>query len=269
MEDAQTSYGGLPAHNSRSQPDLEPRPLENGLHVLPLSQAGLEVEPTRLRDVLTSSEDDNRTTRTEHSQGSHRSKRLFGLRARTFWICLITFGLLVIAIASGASVGASRRSANSAAPTTISTTNLPTATSPPISSVNVTATTTTSAPIASATSGGCKNGTFYFTTNRTPFQEYCDTDFSVGPPDSTAADWNSLGNVATFEGCMDLCAFDRSQGIKKDVDGQCLSITWNPNRQVCYLKNNTVLIGSFNSTNGTAFVVPRVAIGLFSASITG
>ena len=276
MENTRGGYGGLPVHDSHSQPGLEPRPFENGLYVLPPNQAGLEVKPTGLHHHLILSRDDEKMARMEYSQETHRSNRLFGLSARTFWICLVTFGLVVIAIAVGAGVGASKRLTNSAtsvAPTATNTTSLSTTSPPLISTTDATATTTTSAPAATATTNGCKNGTTYLTTNNTPFQEYCDTDFRGGALfNSTAADWNYLQNVGTFEGCMELCAFDRSQGLITGVDGQCLSVTWVSTAQHfgdCWMKNNTVQIGSFNQTIGTAYVVPKANVGLDSAWITG
>jgi len=246
-------YGELLVHDPRNQAGLEVRPFNDGLQVAPPDPAGLEVRPGH---GLILCRDDEKMVKSEFSQTAHRPRKCCGMSAKTFWIVLVVLVLVVIAIAVGAGVGASKHSASST-------------TSPP-----PTSTTTTNSASATPDTGGCKDGTTYISSNNTPFKEVCNTDFSVSKSYNTsAADWNSISNVATFHGCMDACALDRSQGLViADVTGTCLSVTWVSSPGSfgdCYMKNMTALIGSSNKTAQMMHAVPRAQMGLQSANIIG
>ena len=254
-------YSESPVYNLRNQAGLEVRPLDDRLQAVPQDPAGLEVRPGR---GLILSQDDEKMVTSEFSQPKHQPRKYCGMSAKTSVIVLVVLVLVVVAVAVGAGIGASKHSASSTTsppPTSISTTTL----LPP------TSTTTTDSASATPDPGVCKNGTTYTSSNNTPFEQVCDTDFMVGKAHNTSAtDWNSITNVATFQGCMDACALDRSQGIVvADVVGTCLSITWASKPGDCYMKNATALIGSSNKTAQMMHAVPRAQAGLQSANIVG
>ncbi|MCJ1383991.1 hypothetical protein MMC17_007106 [Xylographa soralifera] len=259
------------------------KPFENAPEVALPDPAGLEVEPGSA-PIL--SRDDEKMMESERfGQTAYRRRTYCGLGAKVIWILAIVLVLVVIAVAVGAGVGVSKHSASSTGPIPSSTGLISSSTGPISSPPAETATTnvplstpptpTTSGGLASATAatGGCQNGTTYISSNNTPFIEFCNTDFGVGETyNNTAADWDSVSNIATFASCMDICAIYRSNDITSDVDGTCLSVTWVSGASDfggCFMKNTTAMVANGNSTAQMMHALPHDAIGLQSANIVG
>ena len=213
----------LISHNdAESQPQNFQPPnqigLQDGLQIPFPNPAGLEAVPEP--GLIYSKDDEKMNSESHYELTPMKGQRYCGLKPRTLLILAIATVLVVAAVAVGAGVGASRHSSSSkSASSTPAAAPAQTVTVTGSSSsahlaVPTAASLTADAALPSATVdslGGCKNGTIYNTTNNTPFEEYCDHDFRVGSHfNTTAADWMQT-NSPTFKGCMEACAFDRSQ----------------------------------------------------------
>lgn len=176
----------------------------------------------------------------------HQKKKILGLSRTLFWVLagLVVLVILGVALGAGLGVGLSNTNRNtqtSASPTATqdpasltTTTPLPTGTPTSSPTTSSTTTSTSSAPVTSGTTGLAANSCnftqpkTYYTSDGTPFTEYCFTDWPQG---RTAADGTGkvtdlkYTTVYTFEDCIQQC-LDYNESKTKT---QCMAVTYNSN----------------------------------------
>jgi hypothetical protein len=187
----------------------------------------------------------------------HQGQKILGLSRTLFWVLagLVVLVILGVALGAGLGVGLSNTNRNTQTSASLSqTTTTPPPTGTPTSSPTTSSTTTStsSAPVTSGTIGLAANSCnftqpkTYYTSDGTPFTEYCFTDWPQGraSADNTGKVVDLMyTTVYTFEDCIQRCL--DYNGSKPKT--QCMAVTYNSNltsiiavgRQGgnCFLKN--------------------------------
>ncbi|KAK4153294.1 hypothetical protein C8A00DRAFT_15472, partial [Chaetomidium leptoderma] len=178
---------------------------------------------------------------------SEPKQRILGLSVRRFWIILIVLVVVVAgAIGGGVGGGLAARNASSSAPTRVTNTDTPTATTPSV----------VGGVSPAPTDGGCPgiNNTVYTPLDASGktiqiqsggaiqwFRRYCDTNWPAGPG---VRDIMKL-YMPSLEDCITACAMYNAQLCERHRGGGIASGIYRAVSMVkatgeyCYLKNNT------------------------------